>query len=90
MFFLQVYRALSERLGLNDESMVLNVFVTKMWVRMYVYGVFCAWSSSSHHLSTPDEAWDFVGLLFLGRCGSLIVHVLVFNPLHHTDILQWL
>jgi hypothetical protein len=26
----QVYQALSERLGLNDESMVLNVFVTKM------------------------------------------------------------
>ena len=27
---LQVYQALSEQLGLNDESMVLNVFVTKM------------------------------------------------------------
>lgn len=26
----QVYQALSERLGLNDESMVLNVFVTKI------------------------------------------------------------
>jgi len=25
-----VYRALSERLGLNDESMVLNVFITKI------------------------------------------------------------
>ena len=26
----QVYQALSEQLGVNDESMLLNVFVTKM------------------------------------------------------------
>ena len=30
---LQVYQALSERFGLNNESMVLNVFINKMWAQ---------------------------------------------------------
>ena len=30
LFVLQVYQALSEQLGLKDETMVLNLFIGKM------------------------------------------------------------
>lgn len=34
--YLQIYQALSEQLGLADESMILNVFVTKMLVHIFL------------------------------------------------------